>query len=179
MKIIDNVMPQRDFDRVHSRFFDYWNEPVLWAYSPSQVLLKDGSSDESFFFHVLYAGPEPSSDALVDNMGPVPSISPLFKMFTPLMGAIGCTTPLRMRLNLLINRNKHIRGIEHTDEITKNMDHNTAIFYLNTCNGKTVVDGTEVESVANRVVIFPANTPHYVVSQTDTDRRIVLNINYY
>ena len=70
-----------------------------------------------------------------------------------------------------INRNKHIRGIEHVDEVTENMDHNTAIFYLNTCNGKTVVDGTEVESVANRVVIFPANTPHYVVSQTDTDRR--------
>ena len=59
------------------------------------------------------------------------------------------------------------------------MDHKTAIFYLNTCNGKTVVNGTEVESIANRVVIFPANTPHYVISQTDTDRRIVLNINYY
>ena len=105
--------------------------------------------------------------------------SPLFRLFTPLLARIGCTTPLRLRANLLINRNKHIRGIEHTDEITERMDHNTAIFYLNTCNGKTVVDGTEVESIANRVVIFPANTPHYVISQTDTDRRIVLNINYY
>ena len=182
MKIIDNVMPQKDFDRVHSRFFDYWSEPVLWAYAPSQVLLKDGSSDESFFFHVIYAAPAIiSNGALVDaaDSGSAAPISPLFRMFTPLMGAIGCTTPLRMRLNLLINRNKHIRGIEHVDEVTENMDHNTAIFYLNTCNGKTVVDGTEVESVANRVVIFPANTPHYVVSQTDTDRRIVLNINYY
>ena len=176
MKIIDNVMPQKDFDRVHSRFFDYWTDPVLWAYAPTQVLLKDGSSDESFFFHVVYAEPEMSS--ALNEDGQV-FASPLFRLFTPLLARIGCTTPLRLRANLLINRNKHIRGIEHTDEITERMDHNTAIFYLNTCNGKTVVDGTEVESIANRVVIFPANTPHYVISQTDTDRRIVLNTNYY
>ena len=176
MKIIDNVMPQKDFDRVHSQFFDYCSDPVLWAYAPAQVLLKDGSSDESFFFHVIYAQPEMSSSLTDDDKA---FASPLFRLFTPLMARIGCTTPLRLRANLLINRNKHIHGIEHVDEITDKLDHKTAIFYMNTCNGYTVIGGTKVESVANRVVIFPANTPHYVISQTNTDRRIVININYY
>ena len=80
MKIIDNVMPQKDFDRVHSRFFDYWTDPVLWAYAPTQVLLKDGSSDESFFFHVVYAEPEMSS--ALNEDGQV-FASPLFRLFTP------------------------------------------------------------------------------------------------
>ena len=85
---------QKDFDRVHSRFFDYWTDPVLWAYAPTQVLLKDGSSDESFFFHVVYAEPEMSS--ALNEDGQV-FASPLFRLFTPLLARIGCTTPLRLR----------------------------------------------------------------------------------
>ena len=55
----------------------------------------------------------------------------------------------------------------------------TAILYINTNNGYTEFeDGTKVDSVANRLVTFPANTRHRGVSQTDEETRILINFNY-
>ena len=55
----------------------------------------------------------------------------------------------------------------------------TAIFYLNTNNGATEFkSGEGVDSIKNRLVVFPKNTYHRAVNQTDTDKRIVLNFNY-
>jgi hypothetical protein len=50
---------------------------------------------------------------------------------------------------------------------------------MNTNNGYTEFeDGTKVESVANRIVTFPSVTKHRAVSQTDEQRRVVINFNY-
>ena len=55
----------------------------------------------------------------------------------------------------------------------------TAIFYLNTNNGATEFkSGEGIDSIKNRLVVFPKNTYHRAVSQTDMDKRIVLNFNY-
>ena len=40
-------------------------------------------------------------------------------------------------------------------------------------------DGRKVDSVANRMVFFDAALPHSGVHCTDTDRRLVLNINMF
>ena len=56
----------------------------------------------------------------------------------------------------------------------------TAIFYINTNNGYTEFeDGTRVESVANRIVNFPANLKHRGTRCTDQKIRIVINFNYF
>ncbi len=56
----------------------------------------------------------------------------------------------------------------------------TSIFYVNTNNGYTKFeDGTIVESVANRMVIFPANIKHTGTTCSDEKRRVVINFNYY
>ena len=56
----------------------------------------------------------------------------------------------------------------------------TSIFYINTNNGYTKFeDGTIVESVANRMLSFPANMKHCGTSCTDERRRIVINFNYF
>ena len=39
-------------------------------------------------------------------------------------------------------------------------------------------DGTKVESVANRMVTFPANVKHTGTSCTDEKTRVVINFNY-
>ena len=71
-------------------------------------------------------------------------------------------------------------GWFHTDYEDKRKDESTtAILYMNTNNGGTKFeDGTFVNSVANRMVIFDASLKHAPVSCTDKDRRIVLNLNY-
>ena len=55
----------------------------------------------------------------------------------------------------------------------------TAIFYLNTNNGFTEFkDGDIINSVRNRLIMFPANTSHRAVGQSDVNQRIVLNFNF-
>ena len=56
----------------------------------------------------------------------------------------------------------------------------TGIFYVNTNNGKTIFkNGKEVESIKNRMVIFPSNIEHAGTSNTDTENRIVINFNWF
>tara|TARA_B100001989_G_scaffold139310_1_gene98879 strand:- start:28 stop:570 length:543 start_codon:yes stop_codon:yes gene_type:complete len=71
-------------------------------------------------------------------------------------------------------------GWFHTDYEDKRKDESTtAILYMNTNNGGTKFeDGTFVNSVANRMVTFDASLKHAPVSCTDSNRRIVVNINY-
>jgi|APSaa5957512535_1039671.scaffolds.fasta_scaffold115156_2 hypothetical protein len=54
------------------------------------------------------------------------------------------------------------------------------VLYLNSCNGGTLLDdGTFIESVENRLVIFDSNTKHSgVLHSDDTPRRLVLNLNF-
>ena len=51
---------------------------------------------------------------------------------------------------------------------------------MNTNNGYTIFeDGTKVESVANRMITFPANLKHTGTSCTDQQVRIVINFDYF
>lgn len=64
----------------------------------------------------------------------------------------------------------------HTDT---NFDCRTAVFYVNTNDGYTNIEGEKVASVENRLVKFGALTKHTGSSTTDSQIRVVLNINYY
>ena len=55
----------------------------------------------------------------------------------------------------------------------------TAIFYINTNNGYTEFEnGEKIESVANRLIMFPSNIKHRGVTQTDEQTRIMINFNF-
>ena len=67
----------------------------------------------------------------------------------------------------------------YKDKLLKIQNYLLIIFYLNTNNGATEFkSGEGIDSIKNRLVVFPKNTYHRAVSQTDTDKRIVLNFNY-
>ena len=58
----------------------------------------------------------------------------------------------------------------------------TSVFNFHTSNGYTKIlspdkSETLAPSIANSIVIFDNPLPHAGVSQTDIDRRIVLNMN--
>jgi len=88
----------------------------------------------------------------------------------------------RIKANLLTRTSNIIENEFHQDagkheKLSKQWT--TAIFYMNTNNGYTEFeDGTKVESVANRIVIFPTNTKHRGTSCTDERTRVVINFNY-
>ena len=57
---------------------------------------------------------------------------------------------------------------------------NTAILYINTNDGYTEFeDGTVVESVENRLVVFPTTMKHTGTTCTDQSKRMVINFNYF
>ena len=96
----------------------------------------------------------------------------------PLFRTIGIRALIRAKSNLNIIDSKQTLDNFHCDYNEKGLM--TAIFYINTNNGKTVFkNGEEVDSVENRLVIFPCYMEHTGKMQSDVKRRIVLNINYY
>ena len=57
--------------------------------------------------------------------------------------------------------------------------HSAAILSLNTCDGYTkLMDGTKIDSVANRMLLFDASEKHCSTTTTNVQARMNININY-
>jgi hypothetical protein len=85
----------------------------------------------------------------------------------------------RMTVNLLLRQENPSISNFHEDYIENNKKITTAIFYLNTNNGYTEFQGGDkIDSVRNRLIMFPTNTLHRVIGQTDVSYRIVFNFNF-
>ena len=53
------------------------------------------------------------------------------------------------------------------------------ILYINTNNGYTLLEtGDKIESVENRLLLFPCHIMHTGITQTDTKIRVVINFNF-
>jgi hypothetical protein len=168
MEIIDNFLS----DGIHQSFLDmfsrvefpwYWNdEKACEEYTPQieTIPLCDPIQNHQFI-HAFYLNHKTNSNWNID---------PLIKKLNP--AAI-----IRVKANLNVRENKILRYGFHID--TK-YDSKTAIYYLNSNNGYTLfADGTKVESIANRIVIFNSLTPHTGTTCTDVKRRMVINLNYF
>jgi hypothetical protein len=106
---------------------------------------------------------------------PLDLIDPIIRRLTP-------NILIRIKANLN-PRTENI--VLHSYHIDPPNDHvlplvKTAVFYVNTNNGYTIFenDGQKVESVANRIVIFPASESHSGTSCTDQPYRCVINFNW-
>jgi len=100
-----------------------------------------------------------------------------FPLLTPILEALKIDTLLKAKVNLTPKADQIWEHGFHTD--LKEPGVLTAIYYLNTNNGYTAFrDGSRVESVANRVVVFDGLTEHTGTTCTDADPRLVLNINF-
>ena len=83
---------------------------------------------------------------------------------------------MRIKANLNVATKKHIKRDLHTDFDVPCI---TAIAYMNTNNGYTIFeDGTKIESVENRVLIFDSQLRHAGIPCTDEKRRVVINFNF-
>ena len=81
-----------------------------------------------------------------------------------------------IRANLLFKTKKHMQSDFHLD---KTFFCKTAIFYVNTNNGYTLLkDNTKIKAEENKVLIIDSKTYHAAVTQTDVERRVVINFNY-
>ena len=163
MDIIDNVLGEVGFNKIIKtvRGHDFpWN---LIEYGVS--LPGDGSY---YFSHEAY-------DRITKKTSAYNSL------FSNLYIRLGVNILMRSKLNLTFRtKETYVFYPMHTD-YANNESWSTAIFYLNTNNGYTLFeDGTKVDSVANRMVIFDGRMKHTGATHTDDNERFrfLLNINF-
>ena len=172
--IVDNFLEQEEFDRLQDICLDEQltsmeGDALPWFYNKN-VVFDNETTGRFQFNHIFYERCNQISNFL-------PSLAPIVDRLKPL--AI-----YRIKANLTTQVSNIIEYPEdyHIDfvEGTSNLElWTTSIFYVNTNNGYTKLkDGTIIESVANRLVSFPASTYHFGTPCTDEKVRVVINFNY-
>jgi hypothetical protein len=101
-----------------------------------------------------------------------------FQLLDPVLEKLNPSSIVKIKANLMPRTNNIIVHKLHTDiDMFKGK---TSVYYINSNNGYTLFqDGTKVESVENRMVIFDSDIPHTGTSCTNARNRCVLNFNYY
>ena len=153
MKILDNFLDQEKFDELRTIMM---GSNIDWHYSDGiDFGVKDSAGkitwpnevdrDKFQFAHMFYVNFAPNSPFCA-HLGPITEIIDPISLW-------------RIKANLLTKTPNIIENAFHVDmtgvseEKVKQLT--TSIFYVNTNNGYTEFeDGTKVESVANRMVIF-------------------------
>ena len=187
MKIIDNFLEQEKFDEIQRTL-----NPMVGFTNPSSP-----SQKFSWFFrYKYYAEPSRRKKSLYDEdeldqfqfthtfYEEGSAQSPYFDKLQCFLELLQPVAVWRIRGNLLTRLPNIVINPFHTDISFLSEERlkqwTTSIFYVNTNNGYTVFeDGTKVESVANRMLTFPANMKHTGTSCTDEKIRVVINFNYF
>jgi hypothetical protein len=141
-----------------------FSEDINWFFKQHMTYMRN---DEYFFSHTFYQKNK--------------TTCPLFNDFIlPVLKKINAKAIREIRANLMLKKTYVYESDFHTDV---NFACKTAILYMNTCNGYTVLQNNlsniNIDCIENRLLIFNSNILHKAVSQTDTERRIVINFNYF
>jgi hypothetical protein len=172
VEIEDNCLSIDNFKKITDLILGDKFFQIPWYYNPIVDYPDETDDLDKFqFVHIFY-----------DN-SPL-YVSPLMKQLNPILDTIQPVSVYRIKANLLTKTSNIIENEFHIDingmSDEKIKQWTTSIFYANTNDGFTEFeDGTKVESVANRMVTFPANLKHRGTSCTDEKRRVVINFNYY
>jgi hypothetical protein len=165
MKIEDNFLDQNMFDELQTLMMGC---NIDWRYSSVIDYIEEGDTFQ--FIHIFYKDGVPCSQSL-------PKLNPI-------LNKLNVVAISRIKANLLTKTQNIVENEFHVDfekvRGEKLKQWTTSILYMNTNNGYTKFeDGTKVESVANRMVSFPANLKHTGTSCTDEKTRVIINFNYF
>jgi hypothetical protein len=159
IEVFDNYTDQQWFNQL----LEYTKQPQFWEYCPSTDYVGD---DRCKFGHAIFWDWFPESPSLHEFM-------------KPFYEHINCGALIKNKIDFTHRTETHIQNMMHVDVHYLNIPYKTGILYLTTNNGYTLFeDGTKVESVANRFVMFDGYIQHCGVSQTDVNERICMNINW-
>ena len=169
MKVIDNFLPDYHFKQIQSIFLGdmfpwYWNETIVFPH-------EDGYNEKDYqFTHILF-------DKGSTGDGQESNHYPLVR--DTVLRYLGINECYRIKMNLNPRTLFNKSGGWHVDFEAVPEIKNTAVYYLNTCNGYTKFKkGGKVKSVANRLCIFDSQLYHQGYTCTDQKRRVVMNFNW-
>ena len=165
IQIIDNFLPNLFFKKLNNIFNSNFN----WFWIEKSI-----NEDSNFMFtHILWDYKLGKSSPYFETFEPIIYFLDKYKKVSKLR---------RMKLNLYTNQGKRIDHAKHCDIIdekddTKAMNNvNITLLNFTTCNGGTTIKNKDYKSISNQALMFKNNLKHNGYVQTNTKRRIVLNI---
>ena len=167
MEVIDNAINDDELNIIQEIML---GKTFPWFFNNTTIDPDTVSGVNDFqFTHIFYS--------TVDGCGY--NESNYFNILKPIIKKLECRVLIRAKANLrTVAPEKDMISGWHRDYETNNTQ--TAIFYVNSNNGYTIFKESKekVESVENRLVVFPTNLEHCGVSCTDNNQRVVINFNF-
>ena len=158
-EVIDNFLDKEYFDSLVTFFFD---DQMPWRMITDFVEKNEIQNKLFLMWHEIYSSWMPRS--------------PAFDKIFPLLQKLEAVDLLRIKANLYPSSETLQEHIMHIDF---DYPHLGALLSLNTCDGYTKLkDGTRINSVANRVLLFDASEEHCSTTTTNNFARFNININY-
>ena len=163
-KIVKNLIPKNHFQDIYN-FLTTSLSPMEWRYNNEVGDINDNSS--FLFFKGIY--PFESNSLSKDFL----------KILIPLLFCSDIYTPVRIRINCFPKTGNQIKTAPHIDQ---SYPHKVLLYSINTNNGYTILDpegkNIKIPSVANQALFFDGSIKHKAVTQTDTNIRVNINVNY-
>lgn len=160
--IIDNFFEESFFEQLQNDLVGGKDSNMPMYYS-SGVAHK-GVDDDYYFTHDFYDNAQPLSPFYGTIITP---ISEVFRLKTILGGKINWYP----RTPEVFEHEPHVDYYYPIDNI---------LIFVNTCDGFTrMVDGTKVDSVANRIVLFRGDQLHNSSTASNVNLRCTININCF
>tara|TARA_Y100000401_G_scaffold77482_1_gene63132 strand:- start:938 stop:1501 length:564 start_codon:yes stop_codon:yes gene_type:complete len=173
IQVIDNFLPTNDFITIKDIFT---SDEMAW-YRVNGISADDATNaivnplDNHYFVHLIYLNYMQTSnhfetvkDALQRAMKE--HIGQGFRNIT------------RIKANLY-SRTEEVQVHPFHSDSTDIVGLQGALLSLNTCDGYTgFEDGTEVDSVENRMVFFDSTKPHHSTSCSNAAYRLNINVNF-
>jgi hypothetical protein len=170
-KIVDNFFPLDVFNELYEALLPPPSKLIevkpqlCWGYTPSvKNTTNKGKEDLKLFYltHLIYEHT---------------ILSPLYNKIIPHCKPFDIKSLIRIKINMYPNT-EILK--EHGMHIDYDFPHKAGILSINTCDGYTKLeDGTKIDSVANRMLLFDASTPHTSSTCTDQPVRVNINFNYF
>ena len=166
MKVYKNFLPSMFFNKLDEILN---GNNFQWYF---QSITLDGTEKESennfMFTHNLFTNNQETSG--------------WFKIFEPILYSINekykINQLLRMKLNLYTNQHKKIIHNSHIDFPKEKGNVKIGILNFTNSNGGTTINKKNFKSNKNELIVFDNKYEHNGFTQTDTQKRVILNIGW-
>ena len=173
IKVIDKFLPTNEYIILKDIFK---SEELPWYYA-SGISAKDSTNqltnplDNYYFVHLLYANMMILSQHF-DAVRPI-----VEKALSKHLG-IDFNQITRIKANMY-TRTEEVQTHPFHSDTNEIAGLKGALISLNTCDGYTgFEDGTQVDSVENRCIIFDSTKQHHSTSCSNAPYRLNINVNF-
>lgn len=162
--LIDDFLPEYQFRPIRKLLL---GNDFPWFFQHTIVYNSEElGKDSPQFVHTFFSPVDGWSDGPKDILYPV-------------LDKINPFNLVRIKANLTLRHPENILSGYHTD-FDRSQGLTTAILYINDTDGPTYFsDGSKVECVSNRLIMFPTETMHSGSFCTQEQKRVVINFNFF